>query len=187
MGMCKSCGKVFSVIDMVDGICKECLNPEVVEVREAKQAKLDALQNNKFEILNSILLTTETTLDLPIAKRIDLISSECVYGMNIIKDLFSFVRDIVGGRIVTIENALKEARAEIIADMKQQAYLMDGDAVIAVRIEHTYNNTNSGSILSVFATGTVMRLQKNIKCYECGKEISNIEASCPHCGAPMKN
>lgn len=172
MGMCKSCGKVFSVIDMVDGVCKECLNPELVEAREAKQAKtveaqearqvkLDTLQNNKSEILNSILLTTETTLDLPIAQRIDLISSECVYGMNIIKDLFSFVRDIVGGRIVSIENALKEARAEIIADMKQQAYLMDGDAVIAVRIEHTYNNTNSGSILSVFATGTVVKLQKN--------------------------
>ena len=162
MGMCKSCGKVFSVIDMVDGICKECLNPEVVEVREAKQAKLDALQNNKIDILNSILLTTETTLNLPIEKRIDLISSECVYGMNIIKDLFSFVRDIVGGRIVSIENGLKEARAEIIADMKQQAYLMDGDAVIAVRIEHTYNNTNSGSILSVFATGTVVKINRNI-------------------------
>lgn len=161
MGMCKSCGKVFNAIDMVDGVCKNCLAPEIVEAQEAKQAKLDVLKNNKVEILNSILLTTEATLDLPIEKRIDLISSECVYGMNIIKDLFSFVRDIVGGRIVSIENALKEARAEIIADMKQQAYLMDGDAVIAVRIEHTYNNTNSGNILSVFATGTVVKL-KNI-------------------------
>lgn len=160
MGMCKSCGKVFNAIDMVDGVCKNCLAPEIVEAQEAKQAKLDVLKNNKVEILNSILLTTETTLDLPIEKRIDLISSECVYGMNIIKDLFSFVRDIVGGRIGSIENALKEARAEIIADMKQQAYLMDGDAVIAVRIEHTYNNTNSGSILSVFATGTVVKLQR---------------------------
>jgi len=185
--MCKKCGKVYSVIDMVDGICKNCLTPEILEEQEVKKVKIEALQNNKTNIFKSIVVTTETTMDLPIARRIDLISSECVYGMNIIKDLFSFVRDIVGGRIISIEDALKEARVEIIADMKQQAYLMDGDAVIAVRIEHTYNNTNSGSILSVFATGTVIKLQKNIKCYECGKEISNIETACPHCGAPMKN
>ncbi|MBE6244151.1 MAG: zinc-ribbon domain-containing protein [Bacteroidales bacterium] len=25
-----------------------------------------------------------------------------------------------------------------------------------------------------------------IKCKECGKEISDLAASCPHCGAPLK-
>lgn len=186
MGMCRECGKVFSVIDMVDGVCKNCLSPELLQEQAENKAKLEALEMDKKKILQAIIITTEATVDLAIAQRIDLISAECVYGMNIMKDLFAFVRDIVGGRINSIEDALKEARVEIIADLKRQAYLMDGDAVIAVKIEHTYNNTNSGSILSVFATGTVVKLQKIIKCYECGKEISNMEIACPHCGAPMK-
>ncbi|MFA6143653.1 MAG: heavy metal-binding domain-containing protein [Sulfurimonas sp.] len=187
MGMCRKCGQVYGVFDMVDGVCKYCLNPELINEAKESKSKYEVLEADKKRIFNEIIITTEGMVDLPIAKRINVISSECVYGMNFMKDMFAFVRDIVGGRINSIEFALKEARAEIIADLRQQAYLMNGDAVIAVKIEHTYNNANSGSILSVFATGTVVKLQKIIKCYECGKEISNMETSCPHCGAPMNN
>ncbi|MCT7604834.1 YbjQ family protein [Aliarcobacter butzleri] len=161
MGMCKECSQVFPADIMKDGYCPECLEKgkEKEESEKQKLLKLEALKNNK-EILNDILITTETVINTSIEKRLGIVSSQCIYGINIIKDIFSFVRDIVGGRVNSIEKALEDANNEIIRDLKIKAYLQDANAVIGVRIEHTYNNANAGSILSVFATGTLIKLSK---------------------------
>lgn len=159
MGMCKECGKVFNALDMVDGICKNCLSPEIIREKENNIAREADFESNKQKVLNSIMTTTESSIDLPIDIRIGVISSECVFGINFIKDLFSFVRDIVGGRIGSVESALQDAKKDIMDDLKKQAYFMGGNAVISIKIEHTYNNANSGSVLSVFATGTVVKLK----------------------------
>lgn len=111
--------------------------------------------------VNNILITTENTIDFTIEKRIDIVSVQCIFGINIIKDLFSFVRDIVGGRIKSLETGLDEATETVIKELKEKAYSKGGNAVIGVKIEHTYNNANSGSILSVMATGTVVKLKLN--------------------------
>lgn len=159
MGMCKHCGKVFSSIEMVDGICKNCMSPDLLQERDMKAQREAEFESNKRVILESVMTTTESFVDLPIEKRIGVVSSECVFGINFIKDIFSFVRDIVGGRIGSIEEALQDAKVKVIEDIKKQAYFKGGDAVIAIKIEHTYNNANAGNILSVFATGTVVKLK----------------------------
>jgi len=196
MGMCKMCGKVFSVIDMVDGVCKNCVSPETLLYAEAQKerqqreeaeqkVKLEALRLNKPKLLASIFVTTETSVDLPITERIGLISSQCVYGMNIVKDVFGIFRDVFGGRVASIENGLKDAHQQVIEDLKERAYLIGADAVIGIKIEHTYNNASGGSILSVFATGTAVKIKDaTIQCYECGKPVLKSASACSSCGAP---
>jgi len=144
MGMCKGCSKVVSVVEMKDGYCKECRKPVNIEERAKR---------------NSIMLTTETNIDIKIDKRIDLISSECIYGINLVKDFFAGIRNVVGGNIESLEKSLKDAKNEVTVDLKEQAYNLGGDAVIGVKIEHTYNNAGGGSIMSVFAIGTVVKLK----------------------------
>jgi len=150
MGTCKGCGKVVSAIEMVDGYCQECRDP--IKQEEKKIAD---------EKKKSIFLTTETAIDLEIDKRIDLISSESIYGINLVKDFFVGIRDVVGGNIKTLQRSLKDAKNEVTADLHEQAYNLGGDAVIGVKIEHAYNNAGGGSIMSVFATGTVVKLKTN--------------------------
>lgn len=158
MATCKGCGKVFSVMEMKDGYCKNCLTDEMIAHSEEKEIRIQKLQSNRNE-LNKIIVTTETSINLEIERRIDLISSECIYGINIVKDLFSGIRDIVGGNIVSLEKSLKDAKTKVLNDLKEEAYLLGGDAIIAIKIEHTYNNAGSGSIMSVLATGTVVKLK----------------------------
>jgi uncharacterized protein YbjQ (UPF0145 family) len=148
MGMCKGCSKVVSVVEMEDGYCKECRDPKIQEEEIIATEKR-----------NSIILTTETAIDIKIDKRIDLISSECIYGINIVKDFFSGIRNVVGGNVQSLETSLKDAKNKVTADLKEQAFHLGGDAVIGVKIEHTYNNAGGGSIMSVFATGTVVKLK----------------------------
>ena len=160
MGMCKSCGEVFSTNSMVDGYCESCIAskqnlPYIIE----SQRKEEINQNGK--VVDSIIITTENIIDFAIESRITIVSAQCIFGINILKDMFSFVRDIVGGRVNSLENGLEEATQKILNELKQKAYILGGDAVIGVKIEHTYNNANSGSILSVFATGTVVKLKKH--------------------------
>jgi uncharacterized protein YbjQ (UPF0145 family) len=194
MGMCKMCGKVFSVIDMVDGICKNCISPELLLYTEAQKErqqredaeqkiKVEALRLNKPKLLASILVTTEMLVDLSITERIGIISSQCVYGMNIVKDIFGMFRDVFGGRVASIENGLKEAHQQVIEDLKERAYLVGADAVIGIKIEHTYNNASGGSILSVFATGTAVKIKDaTTQCYECGKPVLKTASTCSSCG-----
>lgn len=155
MGMCKECGEVLQSNLMTNGFCPDCL--EKGNINKLRTVKIEEIKNNK-QILDSILITTETTINQPIEKRVGVISSQCVYGLNIVKDIFASIRNIVGGRIQSIEEALEKANIEIIEDLKTKAYMEDCNAVIGLKIEHTYNNANNGSILSVFATGTIVKI-----------------------------
>lgn len=162
MGMCKECKEVFQSDLMVNGYCSHCIEKEtkIDEGEKEKALKSEEIKNNK-DLLKSIYLTTETSINTPIEKRICIISSQCIYGLNIVKDLFSSIRNIVGGRVKSIEDALEDANKQIVEDLKIKAYIEGGNAVIGVKIEHTYNNANNGSILSVFATGTVIKYKKS--------------------------
>lgn len=159
MGMCIGCSEVFPSDIMVNKYCPNCLEKSMEELKdeEIKNIKLEELKKNKH-LLDCIYLTTETSINTPINERVGIISSQCVYGINIMKDMFSFLRDIIGGRIKSLEDALEQANKEILDDLKMKAYLQGGNAVIGIKIEHTYNNANNGSILSVFATGTVVKI-----------------------------
>ena len=57
---------------------------------------------NRDQDIEAVMLTTETAPNLNITKRIEIVTAECAFGMNIFKDLFAGVRDIVGGRYKVI-------------------------------------------------------------------------------------
>lgn len=158
MGMCKNCGNVFNVTEMKDGLCEKCSAPEIREAAQKIEEQDKYFEENKIQILQSIIVTSETSME-NIEKRIDFTSAQCVYGLNIIKDFFTGIRNIVGGRIKSIEDPLSEAKGTIINELKEKAYLAGGNAVIGIKIEHTYNNAGSANMVSILGTGTIVKLK----------------------------
>ena len=56
------------------------------------------------------MLTTEAYPDgLWTGKRLEVVTAECAFGMNVVKDLFAGVRDIVGGRSVAVQKTLRDS------------------------------------------------------------------------------
>ena len=159
MGMCKGCGEIFSSIEMQDGLCKNCISPEEQEIVKAKTERKEEFDGNKHKILRSIIITTETMIDIEIESRISVETAARVYGLNIVKDFFAGIRDLVGGRIESIEKPLNQAQKEITAELKERAYFAGANAIIGFKIEHTYNNANGGGILSVLGSGTFVKLK----------------------------
>jgi uncharacterized protein YbjQ (UPF0145 family) len=64
-----------------------------------------------------IVTTTQTVEGRQIAEYKGIVFGEVVSGVNFVKDLFSGITDIFGGRSSTYENELQEAREKAIDEM----------------------------------------------------------------------
>ena len=55
-----------------------------------------------------------------ITQVLDVVSAECAYGMNIFKDWFAGITDVVGGRSGSTQTVLRDARRQVMAELRHQ-------------------------------------------------------------------
>ncbi len=79
-------------------------------------------------------------------------------GVNIFKDLFAGIRDIIGGRTGSYEKELEKARDAAFDDLTAKAQELGADAVIGVDIDYEVIPGRSGSMLMVSVSGTAVKL-----------------------------
>lgn len=102
-----------------------------------------------------ILSTTNNIEGKKISKYAGLVSGEAILGANIFRDIFASIRDIVGGRSGSYEEALREAKNIAIKEMQDEALRLGANAVIGIDIDYeTINN-----MLMVTASGTAVYLE----------------------------
>jgi uncharacterized protein YbjQ (UPF0145 family) len=94
--------------------------------------------------------------NLRVVETLPMITARCAIGMNVFKDMAVAVRDAVGGRSRTLENAIENAELAVINDLKQQAAQFGAQAVISVRFQTT---DLVGKGVCVVAYGTPVKLE----------------------------
>ena len=115
---------------------------------------------NQKEI-DSIILTTENNpQDLFVEERIEIITAECVYGMNLFRDFFAGVRNVVGGGSSASQKVLRDARKKCLSELKIEAYSLGADAVIGVDLDYSEFSGRGRSMLFIVASGTAVKLKK---------------------------
>ena len=102
-----------------------------------------------------ITTTTATIQGKEIVEYKGLVFGEVVSGVNFIKDIFSGLSDVFGGRNSTYETELKEARDEAIQEMIQRAEALGANAIIGIDIDYEVIGQNNG-MLMVSASGTAV-------------------------------
>ncbi|MBP3400616.1 MAG: YbjQ family protein [Selenomonadales bacterium] len=102
-----------------------------------------------------ITTTTATIQGKEIVEYKGLVFGEVVAGVNFIKDIFSGLRDVFGGRSGTYEAELAEAREEAIKEMMQRAEKLGANAIIGIDIDYEVIGQNNG-MLMVSASGTAV-------------------------------
>lgn len=106
----------------------------------------------------SVKLTTAGTLpnnqDYEI---IDVITSECVMGMNVFRDMFAGVRDFFGGKSVASQKVLRDLKEECLSQLRDEASSLGADAVIAVDLDYSEFSGGGKSMLFLVASGTAVR------------------------------
>jgi uncharacterized protein YbjQ (UPF0145 family) len=106
-----------------------------------------------------IVTTTDTIPGRQASEPLGIVAGEAILGVNIFRDLFAGIRDIIGGRSGGYQKALREAREHAMADMTREAEALGADAVIGVDIDYEAVDTEKGSMLMVSCNGTAVRLR----------------------------
>lgn len=105
-----------------------------------------------------IVTTTQTVEGRQIAEYKGIVFGEVVSGVNFVKDLFSGITDIFGGRSSTYENELQEAREKAIDEMCKRAERLGANAVVGVDVDYEVLGKENG-MLMVSVSGTAVKLK----------------------------
>ncbi|AKM11866.1 hypothetical protein AB433_14140 [Croceicoccus naphthovorans] len=105
-----------------------------------------------------IVTTTPSVEGSEIAQYHGIVTGEVIVGANLFRDLFASITDLVGGRSGKYEEVLARARREAIAEMKEEATKLGGNAVVGVDLDYEVLGQN-GSMLMVSCSGTAVSLR----------------------------
>lgn len=104
-----------------------------------------------------IITSTDSVEGRPITQYLGMVAGEAIMGVNVFRDLFSSVRDIVGGRAGGYQDALREAREAAYADLTDSARALGADAIVGVDLDYEVLGKENG-MLMVSINGTAVRL-----------------------------
>ena len=138
---------------------------ELVQLYDKKKrgvplnADLPAELAQKKDEINAVILTTETAPNLKITERIEVITAECAFGMNVFKDLFAATRDFFGGRSKTVQKTMRDSRRTVLFELKKEAYMVGANAVVGIDLDYMELSA-SGSMVLIVASGTAVKIEE---------------------------
>jgi uncharacterized protein YbjQ (UPF0145 family) len=186
--ICPKC-EVFNTIN--DTFCWKCKRPITDEEKNIvhqknfeeeqtnnllldeknKAALTDAMSSGNWDSVPSDILekeikkikitTSHQIANTEIAGELEIITAEVVYGMNIFKDIFSSVRDVIGGRSKVVQNVLKDARQTVLLELRKEALSIGANAVISVDLDYQeISGGGKNGMIMLVASGTAVLLEK---------------------------
>ena len=156
MANCVKCGRRFTFTnpDVGVGVCDRCSYIPDAKLDEDFERE-GALKKEKDAEISNIILTTESAPNLNITRRIEIVTAEVAYGMNMFKDLFAAVRDIVGGRSEAVQKTMRDARRTALFELKREAHAVGANAVVGVDLDYVELSA-AGSMVMLVASGTAV-------------------------------
>ncbi|KJS38145.1 MAG: hypothetical protein VR70_10795 [Rhodospirillaceae bacterium BRH_c57] len=107
-----------------------------------------------------VQVTTAPTLEgFRITSTIDIVSSECALGMNVLKDFLVGLSDFFGGRNETIQNELRHARQVCVDQLRYEAHMVGANAVVGCSLSYSEFSGKGTSMLFIVAAGTAVTVE----------------------------
>ena len=155
--LCRVCNELLPDELKLEGIHPKCLIEENQGYLEPDSYEIE----KRDKEIEKIPLTT--TLEFPeyeIEKTLEIITAECVFGMNIFRDMFAGVRDIVGGRSDATQKVLRDSRITCLYELRAEAYELGADGVIGIDLDYQEFSGQGKSMLFLVASGTAVTFKK---------------------------
>ena len=92
-----------------------------------------------------------------VEKYLGVVNGEAIIGANIFRDLFSSVRDVVGGRAGGYERALSGARDAALEDLIAAARELGADGVIGIDFDYEVLGEANGMMMVAVSCTAVKR------------------------------
>ena len=120
---------------------------------------MSAPPEGRIPLSEIVLTTAHTTAKGTVDKELDIVSAECVFGMNVFSDLAASLRDAFGGRSETTQKVLREARQNCLNELRKEAVALDTDAAIGVDLDYSWFSGQGNSMLFLVVSGAAVRLR----------------------------
>lgn len=105
-----------------------------------------------------IITTTPNIEGKSIRQYLGIVSSESIYGTNIIRDFAAGLKDLIGGRSNSYETILSKAKCKALEELKLQAEAMNANAIVGIDIRvNTIGDHNT--MILVSCSGTAVRVE----------------------------
>lgn len=118
-------------------------------------------ERDLYRRLGEMVITTTPSIEgYRIAKTIDVISAECVFGLHVFSDFFTSMTDFFGGRSKTAQNSLRQARRNCLDELKKEAVSLGANAVVGVDLDYSEFSGQGKSMLFLVASGTAVVIEK---------------------------
>jgi uncharacterized protein YbjQ (UPF0145 family) len=85
------------------------------------------------------------------------VNGEAIIGANIFRDMFSSIRDVVGGRAGGYERALSGARDAALKDMIESARELGADGIVGIDFDYEVLGEANGMMM-VAVSGTAVKM-----------------------------
>ena len=151
---CNSCNKDFE--DFGHEHLKTCMNCNKPSISEQNKK----FQENSKKLKNFPLTTSIQFARHEIDDELGIVTAECVFGMNLFRDMFAGIRDIVGGRSAASQKVLRDLRNTCLTELKQEAFDLGADGVIAVDLDYQEFSGGGKGMLFLVASGTAVKFKK---------------------------
>lgn len=106
---------------------------------------------------DQFFLSTTLPEGIALSQYLGIVNGEAIIGANIFRDMFSSVRDVVGGRAGGYERALAGARDAAMAELIEAAKEMGATGVIGIDFDYEVLGETNGMMM-VAVSGTAVKL-----------------------------
>ena len=106
---------------------------------------------------DNFFLSTTTPQGITQGQYLGVVNGEAIIGANIFRDMFSSVRDVVGGRAGGYERALSGARDAAMEGLIEAAKEMGANGVIGIDFDYEVLGETNGMMM-VAVSGTAVKL-----------------------------
>jgi uncharacterized protein YbjQ (UPF0145 family) len=107
---------------------------------------------------DGFFLSTTTPAGIELRQYLGVVNGEAIIGANIFRDMFSSVRDVVGGRAGGYERALSGARDAAMDELIDAAKKIGADGVIGIDFDYEVLGETNGMMM-VAVSGTAVKLR----------------------------
>jgi uncharacterized protein YbjQ (UPF0145 family) len=147
---CEDCG---ATCYSKEGRCTDCML-----ARPSTEIKTKRQETNTQ--IEKIKLTTSFSFtNFDIEDEVGIVTSECVFGMNIFRDFFAGMSDFFGGRSSASQKVLRDARNTCLAELKKEAYEIGADGVMGIDLDYSEISGKGKGMLFLVASGTAVKLK----------------------------
>ena len=107
-----------------------------------------------------VLTTTDSVEGFRAVKTFEIVSAECVYGVNAWRELIAGFTDFFGGRSGQFQSVLRDLRQTCLKELRIEAAKLGANAVVAVRLSFNEIGSKGMSMLMLVASGTAVKIER---------------------------